>query len=172
MGCKQFEASLAGVLGGGEAKDAWAATHISCESLWTGHIPDSFTSLCLSLSWANNFGDSTSCTAFPWRSNEQHIHLQECRDQMGSSLLDKCQFLYLKSTLCCRNIHVSRNKLFWTLSERTQCYGILKKFWIPVIFFLQLVKWSNGGGQMEGWNLVTRLSERVWCHNTQALLFR
>lgn len=39
MGCKHFEASLAGVLSGGEAKDAWAATQVSCESLCEGRFP-------------------------------------------------------------------------------------------------------------------------------------
>lgn len=43
MVCKQFEASLAGVLGGDEAKDAWAATQASYEGLCKGHFPASFT---------------------------------------------------------------------------------------------------------------------------------
>lgn len=37
MGCKQFEASLAGILGGDDAEDAWAAAQASSESLRRGH---------------------------------------------------------------------------------------------------------------------------------------
>lgn len=37
MGCKQFEASLAGVLSGDDAKDAWVAAQASSESLCKGH---------------------------------------------------------------------------------------------------------------------------------------
>lgn len=71
--CQQFEASLAGVLSGDEAKDAWAATQASCEGLCKGHFPASFTPPCVSLYWADNLGESVSHTAFPWRSNKQYI---------------------------------------------------------------------------------------------------